>query len=134
MELLLLVGPSAVALVLIYFAWERARSKNGVKASPLRLLASYLLLLPAFAVGSCWGILGHAGFGNSGPRLLEACSIGAIALAGITIFYLVRCVRSAPASDVGDAMASPDRRGLAVLGIVVAFALTIALLGAAWLG
>lgn len=122
------------AIGLLSLAYYVGRSRAGVTPSPVRMLLSYALLLPAFAIGSCWGILFHAGIGNgTDNKLEEAVLFLAFVLTAITGIYVTSCVRSRRRADGGSSTNAPApvgtaQRRLAVLGIVVLFALGLTLL------
>ncbi|MEQ1633399.1 MAG: hypothetical protein ABL997_13560, partial [Planctomycetota bacterium] len=82
--------------------------------------------------GSCWGILFHAGIGNgTDNKLEEAVLFLAFVLTAITGIYVTSCVRSRRRAGGGSSTNAPvgtAQRSLAVLGIVVLFALGLTLL------
>lgn len=90
---LVVLGPTFLAGLLLLVAVERAWTKKGVPPTPLRLLASYLLLLPAFGVGSCWGVLAMSGMKSKfAPETVfaELCCGGVVAL--VTAGYAWRAI------------------------------------------
>lgn len=92
LELLFFV-PTILAGILLLFAIERAWTKKGVPPTPLRLFASYLLLLPAFGVGTCWGVLAMSGLRSKfSPQTVfaELCCGGVVAL--VTAGYAWRAI------------------------------------------
>lgn len=124
MQLVLLCAPSLVALAMLYFGYRGARAVDGWTPSPLRLLGAYALLLPAFAVGTCWGWLFDA-LGMLYPWLVG------IGLFAFTAWYLWRMWKASqkPRDESIDEDALPmAHRGAAALGIAVLFGLAMALL------
>lgn len=134
MEILTYLLSAIAAVAFLLLAYYVGRPRDGGNASPVRMLLSYLLLLPAFAIGSCWGILFHAGIGNgTDSKLEEAVFFLAFVLTAITGIYVTSCVRSRRRADGGSSTNAPApvgtaQRRLAVLGIVVLFALGLTLL------
>lgn len=122
MQLVLLCAPSLVALAMLYFGYLGARTVDARTPSPLRLLGAYALLLPAFAVGTCWGWLFDA-LGLMFPWLVG------IGLFAFTAWYLWRMWKGSqkPRDESIDEEAMPmAHRGAATLGIAVLFGLAVA--------
>jgi hypothetical protein len=129
---LLILGPSVVAAILLLFAIERAWTKKGVPPTPLRLFASYLLLLPAFGVGTCWGVLAMSGLRSKfSPQTVfaELCCGGVVALVTAGYAWRAIAVGRAHAARGGEGAELHREQGRrAALAMVVLCALGLAAL------
>lgn len=125
------VVPALLGLGALIAAAALVRTPRDREQTPLRLLFSYLLLLPAFAIGTCYAAVFTYGVvhGSRQPPIENAVGIGFGLAAAVAILYALR-VRALPRSrrDLAEAFeveVKDDGRNPVALVLVVLGAISL---------
>lgn len=118
--MLLLLGPLVLGLVALIGASVLWRAPKHGEQTPRRLLVSYLCLLPAFGVGTCYAAVFSSPLPEGpAPAIPLVIAIGCAAAAAFAVVYITK-VRALPdlhrrIEEAFEVPAREDRRSLVTL-------------------